>query len=75
MISIVKNKFVIHHSHVSGKIICYAHDFCNWRTRENYYTIPVFANIQFRLDFFLFLKGIRLSVWEITHRCGKGPQM
>ena len=29
MISIVKNKFVIHHSHVSGKIICYSHDFCN----------------------------------------------
>ena len=66
MISVVKNKFVIHHSNVSDKIIGYAHDFCNQRTRENYYTIPVFAHNQFRFDFFLFLKGIRLSVWETT---------
>ena len=66
MISIVKNKFVIHHSHVSDKIISYAHDFCNQRRRENYYAIPVFAHNQFRFDFFLFLKGIRLSVWETT---------
>ena len=43
MISIVKNKFVIHHSHVTGNIIGYAHDFCNQRCRESYYTIPVFC--------------------------------
>ena len=29
MISIVKNKFVIHHSHVAGNIIGYVHVFCN----------------------------------------------
>ena len=77
MIFIVKNKFVIHHSHVSGKITGYVHDFCYQRTRENYYTIPIFPNIQFRLDFFLFLKGVRLSVWEITaiEIGGKDPQM
>ena len=56
MISIVKNKFVIHHSHVSDKIIGYAHDFCNQRTRENYYTTPVFAHNQFRFDFFFVSK-------------------
>ena len=77
MIFIVKNKFVIQHSHVSGKIIGYIHDFCYQRTRENYYTIPVFANIQFRLDIFLFLKGIRLSVWELAaiEIGGKDPQI
>ena len=29
MIAIVKSQTVIHHSHVTGKIIGYAHDFCN----------------------------------------------
>ena len=28
--------------------------------------IPVFAHNQFRFDFFLFLKGIRPSVWETS---------
>lgn len=66
MIAIVKKKIVLHHSHVTGKIIGYAHDFCNQGCRENYYTIPVLAHNQFRFDLFLFLKGIRPSVWETT---------
>ena len=64
MISIFKNEHVLYHSHVTGKIIGYAHQYCNLQTRENYYTIPVFAHNQFRFDFFLFLKGIRPRVWE-----------
>ena len=66
MIATAKNKTAIHHSHVTGKIIGYVHDFCNERVRENYYTIPVHAHNQFRFDFFLFLKGFRPSVWETT---------
>ena len=66
MISIARNKKVIHHSHVTGKIIGYTHNFCNQRTKENHYTIPVFAHNQFRFDFFLFLKEIRPSVWETS---------
>ena len=66
MIAIIKNQVVLHHSHVTGKIIGYAHDFCNQKCRENYYTVPVMAHNQFRFDFFLFLKGIRPSVWETT---------
>ena len=27
--SIINDKIVVHHSHVSGEIIGYAHDFCN----------------------------------------------
>ena len=75
MIAIHKNKNIIHHSHITGKIIGYAHDFCNERTRENYCTIPIFAHNQFRFDFFLFLKGIRLSVWGTTNinTGGKNP--
>ena len=64
MIAVFNNKRVIHHSHVTGKIVGYAHEFCNERVRENYYTIPVFAHNQFRFDFSLFLKGLRPSVWE-----------
>ena len=64
MIFIFKNQSVLHHSHVTGKIIGFAHEYCNWQTRENYYTVPVFAHNQFRFDFFWFLKGIRPSVWE-----------
>ena len=67
MIAIAKNEKVIHHSHVTGKIIGYAQDFCNLRCKENYYTIPVLAYNQFRFKFFLFLKGIRPSVWETSH--------
>ena len=66
MCAISKNRKVIHHSHVAGKIIGFAHDFCNQKCKENFYTIPVFAHNQFRFDFFLFLKGIRPSVWETS---------
>ena len=55
--AISKNRKVIHHSHVTGKIIGFAHDFCNQRCRENYYTIPVFAHNQFRFYFFSIFKG------------------
>ena len=64
MIAFTNNQRVIHHSHVTGKIIGYAHDFCNEKVKENYFTIPVFAHNQFRFDVFFFLKGIKPSVWE-----------
>ena len=67
-----KDKKVVHHSHVRGKIIGYAHDFCNEKCRENYFTIPVIAHNQFRFDFFCFLKGIRPSMWETKEICIDG---
>ena len=57
-ISIVKNRIVIHHSNKTGKIIGYAHNFCNLRCKENYFTIPILAHNHFRFDFYLLLKGI-----------------
>ena len=51
---------------MTGKIIGFAHNFCNLKCKENYHTIPVLAHNQFRFDFFLFLKGIRPSVWETS---------
>ena len=75
MIGIVRNQRDIHHSHVTGKMNGYAHNFCNLKCRENYYTILVFAQNQFRFDFFLFLKGLGPSVWETTEIAigGKNP--
>ena len=66
---------VIHHSHVTSKIIDHAHEHCNLQVRENYFTIPVIAHNQFRFDFFLFLKGLIPSVWETTdiNIGGKNP--
>ena len=46
-IAIFENKNTIHHSHVTGEIIGYEHNFCNQKAKENYYTIPVFAHNQF----------------------------
>ena len=75
MIAIAKNNKVIHHSHMTGKIIGHAHDFCNDKTREIYFTIPVIAHNQFRFDFFLFLKGIRPSIWGTTDIDIKGKKI
>ena len=41
----------------------FAHEFCNQKVKENYYTIPALVHSQFRLDFFLLLKGLRPTVW------------
>ena len=54
--------YVIHHSHVSGQMIGYAHDFCNKKIRENQTLIPVFAHNLFSFDFIFVVKGIRLCV-------------
>ena len=53
----------LHHSHVSGNIHGYAHDFCNRKLKGlNNQPISVFAHNLFRFDFFFLLKGLRLSV-------------
>ena len=31
---VLESKVHIHHSHVSGEILGYSHDFCNWKVRE-----------------------------------------
>ena len=64
--AIAADKPAVHHSHVSGKVMGFVHDFCNQKVRENYYTIPVIAHNQFRFDFFFFVQGYRPTVWETT---------
>ena len=54
IVAIMEDNLCIHHSHVTGEIKGYAHFFCNEKTRENYFKIPVIAHNLFRFDFFFF---------------------
>ena len=61
---IVNVKVHLHHSHVTGEIIGYVHDFCNWQVRENNDVVSCIAHNFFKFDLFFLLKNIRLSVWR-----------
>ena len=37
------DRHVVHHSHVTGKIIGHAHEYCNSEVRQINYTVPVIA--------------------------------
>ena len=60
---IINVKVHLHHSHRTGKIYLYVHDFCNWRVGENQMGFSCFAHM-FGFSFYFLLKGIRLSVWQ-----------
>ena len=64
VLNLMFREVVIHHSHVSGQIVGYAHDFCNKKLKENQNLIPVFAHNLLSFDFFFVVKGIRLCVWR-----------
>ena len=61
---LIYSKNVIHHSHITGDIIGYAHSFCNLKVRENKNQISVIAHNLFGFDFFFFLKGLKLGSWR-----------
>ena len=61
---IINGKTHLHHSHVTGEVKGYVHDFCNWTVRENNDVVPCIAHNFFKFDMFFLLKGIRLSVWR-----------
>ena len=57
-------KIHLHHSHVTGKIYDYAHNFCNWKVKENQLECSCIAHNYFGFDFYFTLKGIWLSCWQ-----------
>ena len=57
-------KIHLHHSHVTGEIIGYTHDFCNWVVRENKDVVSCIAHNFFKFDFYFISKNTRLSVWR-----------
>ena len=56
-------KVHIHHSHVTGKIFGYAHDFCNIKIRENQVGFSCIAHNYLNFDFDFMLRGFRVSCW------------
>ena len=60
----IKVKMNLHHSHVTGEILGYVHDFCNWRVRENKTEFVIFAHNVSAFDMFFLLKGFRAIAWN-----------
>ena len=54
----IKVKMHLHHSHVTGEILGYVHDFRNRRVRKNKTDFVIFAHTFFGFDMFFRLKGL-----------------
>ena len=61
---LINVKIHLHHSHITGEIKGYSHDFCNWIVIENKDVVSCIAHNFFKFDFYFFLKNIRLSTWR-----------
>ena len=65
VVNMLYTDVVLYHSHVSGSIQGYIHDFCNKKLKEIYHRpISMFAHNLFKFDFFFAMKEYRLSVWR-----------
>ena len=62
---LIKVKIHLHHSHTTGKILGYVHDFCNWVVRENKTEFAMIAYNLFGFDMFFFIKGYQATAWGI----------
>ena len=58
---LINFKAHIRHSHVTGKIIGYAHNFCNTKVRENQTGFWSIAHNYLNFDFYFMLRGYRVS--------------
>ena len=54
---LIKVKVNIDHSHITGKILGYGHEFCNWNVCKNKSEITLIAHNLFGFDMFFFIKG------------------
>ena len=61
---LIKMNIHLHYSHVTCKILGYAHDFCNAKvTEKGEPDIPVIAHNLFGFDLYYFIKGYIASIW------------
>ena len=51
---LINVKIHLHHSHITGEIKGYSHDFCNWIVRENKDVVSCIAHNFFKFDFLFF---------------------
>ena len=54
---LINVKIHLHHSHITGEIKGYAHDFCNWIVKENKDVVPCIAHNFFKFDFYFLIKN------------------
>ena len=60
----ITQKLHLHHSHITGEIIGYAHDFCNRKVVElEKQEILCIAHNLFGFDFWFFMKGFSTTSW------------
>ena len=61
---LIRGKFYLHHSHITGEIFGYAHDFCNTMLiKRGKCEIPFIAHNFFGFDLFYFLKAYVAPAW------------
>ena len=61
---LIRAKFHLHHSHITGEIFGYAHDFCNTMLVERETCeIPFIAHNFFGFDLFYFMKAYIAPAW------------
>ena len=58
---ITEVKTHLHHSHVTGWILGYVHDFCNWRLRENKTEFVCCAHNFFGFHMYFLIQGFRVT--------------
>ena len=61
---LIKTKVHLHHSHITGRIYGYTHDFCNLTVRENKAEVAVIAHNLMKFDAFYVIKGFRAPAWK-----------
>ena len=54
----------LNHSHISGEIHGYSHDYFNWKSRENKQYVPLIGHNFLGFDIFYMVKGYRSVCWE-----------
>ena len=64
VINLMYRKIILHHSHVTGEIIGFAHNFCNQKVRKGNDFFSLFAHNLSDFDVFFVMKGTRVCVWR-----------
>ena len=54
-------KVKAHHSHTTGEILGYAHDFCNWKVTENKTEFSCIVHNFWGFDMYFFIRGYRVT--------------
>ena len=60
---ILNSKVHLHHSHITGEIHGYSHDYCNWKYRENKHYVTLIGHNFLGFDIFYMVKGYRSVCW------------